>query len=119
MLRRCRSQASSTPPYGEDYHIVAPSDLTRRYTGHDWDEAANHYFAPYRFYNPQQARWLTRDPSGMIDGANLYGYVNGNPAMKSDPSGLFGATAAILLFAAAAIGTWYIRCKNKARQIYD
>ena len=42
----------------------------------------------HRYYDPINARWLTRDPAGYDGGINLYGYVDGNPIMKYDPSGL-------------------------------
>lgn len=41
-----------------------------------------------RYYNPLIGRWLTPDPAGMIDGPNLYLYVNNNPMNLVDPFGL-------------------------------
>ena len=41
-----------------------------------------------RYYDPINARWLTRDPIGYDGDMNLYGYVQGNPVMAADPSGL-------------------------------
>jgi RHS repeat-associated protein len=43
----------------------------------------------HRYYDPLNARWLTRDPIGYDGDINLYGYVQGNPVMATDPSGLF------------------------------
>ena len=75
-------------PYGEIYATSGTiNEISRRYTGHDWDETAEMFYAPYRFYSPKSARWLTRDPLGMIDGPNVYTYVRGNPVKYSDPSG--------------------------------
>ena len=45
------------------------------------------YYAPYRYYTPATARWLTRDPLGMADGPNVYAYVKGSPTVRTDPSG--------------------------------
>ena len=42
----------------------------------------------HRYYDPINARWLTRDPIGYDGDINLYGYVQGNPVMSVDPSGL-------------------------------
>lgn len=42
------------------------------------------YYAPYRMYGPNSARWMTRDPLGMVDGPNEYGYVGGNPTTDND-----------------------------------
>ncbi len=75
-------------PYGELYASSGSvGDITRRYTGHDWDDAAGLYYAPYRYYAPGLARWITRDPLGMVDGPNVYGYVRGNPVRYFDPIG--------------------------------
>jgi RHS repeat-associated protein len=73
-------------PYGE---LMRSSGLplTIGYTGHRWDPAIGQYFAPFRYYNPQTARWNTRDPLGYIDGPNVYAYVAGNPVSYTDPSG--------------------------------
>ena len=75
-------------PYGQAYTANDTVGITHRYTGHDWDSAAALYFAPYRFYNPKIARWMSRDPLGMVDGPNIYAYVNTNPITLVDPLGL-------------------------------
>jgi RHS repeat-associated protein len=74
-------------PYGQSYAANDTIGITHRYTGHDWDATANLYFAPYRFYNPQLARWMSRDPLGMVDGPNVYLYSTGEPIAHLDPSG--------------------------------
>jgi RHS repeat-associated protein len=74
-------------PYGQASAAHDTVDVTHRYTGHDWDATANLYFAPYRFYNPQLARWMTRDPLGMVDGPNVYAYVRSQPTQLIDPLG--------------------------------
>ncbi|MBX3180781.1 MAG: RHS repeat-associated core domain-containing protein [Candidatus Hydrogenedentes bacterium] len=76
-------------PYGEVYASSgSTTNVTRRYTGHDWDETAEAYFAPFRYYQPASARWMTRDPAGNVDGPNVYAYVGGNPVMAVDSMGL-------------------------------
>jgi RHS repeat-associated protein len=42
-----------------------------------------------RYYNPQLGRWITKDPAGMVDGPNLYNYVNANPVNLIDEWGEF------------------------------
>lgn len=40
-----------------------------------------------RYYDPTNARFITRDPIGYLGGMNLYGYVGGNPIGRVDPNG--------------------------------
>jgi len=74
-------------PYGEVYNQTGLA-LNRGFTGHAWDKDDGLYYAPYRYYSPVASRWLTRDPAGIIDGPNLYSYVNDNPTMFTDYLGL-------------------------------
>jgi len=79
-------------PYGEVYASsgsVGLDGLAAAFTGKPWDAAAQMYSFPYRWYSPSAARWLVRDPLGMVDGPNVYGYVRGKPVNHSDPMGLF------------------------------
>jgi RHS repeat-associated protein len=41
-----------------------------------------------RFYDPSLGRWLTPDPAGFLEGANLYLYVLNNPTNRLDLFGL-------------------------------
>lgn len=80
--------ALENTPYGESYTATGSAQqVTRRYTGHDWDATSQLYFAPYRYYAPSMGRWLSRDPLGMDDGPNVYGYVQSAPIHREDPSG--------------------------------
>jgi len=42
-----------------------------------------------RDYDPDLGRWLTTDPLGFVDSANLYQYVFNNPFRYADPDGQF------------------------------
>jgi RHS repeat-associated protein len=46
------------------------------------------YSVRYRVYDPVAGRWLTRDPAGFVDGANLYEYCGGGAVGCFDPTGL-------------------------------
>ena len=78
--------ANEFEPYGEAYAVssLAPRD----YALHEWDPALAVYRAPYRNYSPTMTRWTTRDPLGMIDGPNMYGYVGGRTTHSWDSYGL-------------------------------
>ena len=82
-------------PYGELMRN-AGLPLTVGYTGHLWDSAIGQYYAPFRYYNPQTARWNMRDPLGFVDGPNVYAYVAGNPVNYIDPFGLSAASACMI-----------------------
>jgi RHS repeat-associated protein len=41
-----------------------------------------------RWYNPTLGRWLSPDPLGIVDGPNIYAYLNNDPVNKTDPWGL-------------------------------
>jgi RHS repeat-associated protein len=73
-------------PYGDPY-ITTGMDLPQKFTGHWQIPQAGVYYAPYRIYAPGFARWLTRDPLGMVDAPNVYEYVRGNPVLFTDPDG--------------------------------
>ncbi len=61
-----------------------------QYTGQLWlpDFGVYHYKA--RQYHPGLGRFLQTDPIGYAAGANLYGYVAGDPVNLVDPWGLDG-----------------------------
>jgi RHS repeat-associated protein len=42
-----------------------------------------------RFYDAKHGRWLQRDPTGNVDGANLYEAFGSNPSTFTDPMGLY------------------------------
>lgn len=44
--------------------------------------------APYRVYDGDLGRWISRDPIGVTDGPNVYRYAADNPANRLDPLGL-------------------------------
>ncbi|HXG28679.1 MAG TPA: RHS repeat-associated core domain-containing protein, partial [Nevskiales bacterium] len=58
------------------------------YTGHFTHHSSGLALAPYRAYDPDLARWLSRDPIGEAGGINLYAYVMGNPVSAVDSLGL-------------------------------
>ena len=74
-------------PYGEVAHAAGLS-MRQGYTGHFYDAETKHFFAPYRYYAPENARWMSRDPLGHVDGPNTYAYVTNSPVNYTDDWGL-------------------------------
>lgn len=57
------------------------------FTGREHDDITGMHFYRARYYDHVVGRFLTRDPAGMVDGPNLYGYVRNNPTTLVDPMG--------------------------------
>lgn len=82
-------------PYGStSYQAVGSgvevSPKRYRYTGKERDDESGLCYHLARYYAPWLARWTAGDPSGTLDGLNLYAYVGGNPIRLRDPSGRNG-----------------------------
>ncbi len=58
-----------------------------RQTGRRFDNETGQYYYRARMYSPQQGRFLSNDPMGMVDGPNMYMYVRNDPVNFRDPSG--------------------------------
>lgn len=58
-----------------------------RLPGQQYDEESGLYYNRHRYYNPEQGRYITQDPIGLMGGWNLYQYPL-NPISRSDPLGL-------------------------------
>lgn len=58
------------------------------FTGREKDPYADLYHYRSRVYDPGVGRFLSKDPSGMANGPNLYAYAGNNPVMRRDPSGM-------------------------------
>lgn len=83
----------SYDPYGRMTVVYPASGLPSPasdfgYTGHYYHAASGLCLAPYRAYDPNTARWLSRDPIAENGGVNLYGYVGNNPMSWYDQLGL-------------------------------
>ena len=58
-----------------------------RYSGKENDSVTGLYYYGARYYAPWKCRWLSPDPSGAVDGLNLYLFVNNNPIAHVDTNG--------------------------------
>lgn len=62
-----------------DYKVV-------RYSGRERDGTGLYYYG-HRYYAPWLCRWISADPSGEIDGLNLFRMVRNNPLRFIDNDG--------------------------------
>jgi len=79
-----------TTAYASGRSGVEVSGKRYRYTGKERDEETGLYYHGARYLAPWLGRWTSADPAGMVDGPDLYAYVEGNPVQLSDPTGRFG-----------------------------
>ncbi len=58
------------------------------WAGSLWDADTNLHHFGAREYDPETARWTTKDPIGFGGGSNFYAYCGNDPVNAIDPSGL-------------------------------
>ncbi|MFZ0564607.1 MAG: RHS repeat-associated core domain-containing protein [Chlamydiales bacterium] len=59
-----------------------------RYSEKPIDEETGLIYFGLRYYDPETGRWISQDPTGNVDGSNLYAYCNNNPLNNFDRFGL-------------------------------
>ncbi len=84
-------------PFGGTSWWAARSALeakykTIRYSGKERDASGLYYYG-FRYYAPWLQRWINPDPSGDIDGLNLYLMVSNNPIGLIDRDGRMESSA--------------------------
>lgn len=83
-------------PYGGTAWWAAESAIeakykTIRYSGKERDASGLYYYG-FRYYAPWLQRWINPDPSGEVDGLNLYRMVGNRPITYSDADGRVGVS---------------------------
>ncbi len=82
----------SYDPYGNTTSSGSASSLFE-FAGRESDTAlvpypgGALYYMRGRYYDPQIARFISRDPIGIAGGLNLYAYAGDDPVDSSDPTG--------------------------------
>lgn len=80
------SQKQSFTAFGEGLHLLPWGFSSKRY-----DPETEFIYFGRRYYNPTHGRFITADPEGYTDSANLYTYCRNNPLTNHDPHGLIMA----------------------------
>ncbi|HEY0608841.1 MAG TPA: RHS repeat-associated core domain-containing protein, partial [Chitinophaga sp.] len=76
--------------YGKVRKLAGETALVPfRYPGQYEDRETGLYYNRYRYYAPEEGRYISQDPVGLLGGPLPYGYVN-NPAGETDVLGLWG-----------------------------
>jgi insecticidal toxin complex protein TccC len=78
-------------PYGGTAVWAAKSEVeakykTVRYSGKERDATGLYYYG-LRYYAPWLQRWMSPDPTGVVDGTNLYRMTQNNPITYVDNEG--------------------------------
>ena len=74
-------------PYGKGTYTGVAQSNPFLYTGRELDGTGLYYYRA-RYYHPTLHRFIAEDPIGFAGGANIYGYVGGNPVSRIDLLGL-------------------------------
>ncbi|RRK01340.1 RHS repeat-associated core domain-containing protein [Opitutaceae bacterium TAV4] len=59
-----------------------------RFSSKYLDAETGIYYFTFRYYNPTNGRWLSRDPIEEVGGIALYGFCENDPINRYDPYGL-------------------------------
>jgi RHS repeat-associated protein len=78
----------SYDPYGRTTKVSGSLEASFQYAGYYQHAPSGVSLTLYRAYDPTTGKWLSRDPMEERVGTNLFGYVNQNPIIGSDPLGL-------------------------------
>jgi RHS repeat-associated protein len=81
------AQSYSYDAFGNTLTSQGTLSNTHKFLTKETDFSGLIYFGA-RYYDPTIGRFITQDPLGMIDGPNMYVYVNNNPVNLIDPWGL-------------------------------
>lgn len=75
--------------FAGDYTGLTASAVGNPYlfSGRRYDEHSGLYYHRERYYQPDMGRFLSHDPLGTLDDANLYAFVGNDPVNATDPLG--------------------------------
>jgi RHS repeat-associated protein len=87
-------------PYGSTSFqaVRSQTETAKRYrfTGKERDEESRLYYHGARYYAAWLGRWISSDPAGLVDGRNLYRFVQNAPIRLIDQTGKQSADPTLL-----------------------
>jgi RHS repeat-associated protein len=112
--------------YGGQRRISGDLDVDFGFTGHFYHAGIRLDLTWFRAYDPEFARWLSRDPfpgAELLFGPNLYAYAAGDPINRVDFYGLmidaFCQYAGLGAYAACRyVGGSHETCSNISYEVY-
>jgi RHS repeat-associated protein len=84
--------------------------LNLRFPGQYYDSEMGLNYNLNRDYDPTTGRYIESDPIGLWGGLNSYAYVNDNPLVASDPTGLKARICCRKISAIPALGHLVVHC---------
>ena len=75
-------------PFGKLAQTVEEIEQAFKFSSEYAETETNLIYYNYRYYNPENGKWLSRDPIEEYGGINIYGFVNNNSANYIDYFGL-------------------------------
>jgi RHS repeat-associated protein len=84
--------------------------------GHYYHVRSGLHLAPFRAYDADLGRWLSRDPIAEDGGINLYAYCAGDPVNCVDPLGLAESAEQVRM---SKLIAHYLREYRKAQKLAD
>lgn len=82
------AQTYTYDSFGNTTNVVGSLANPFRYTGREFDSETGLYYYRARYYDPSTGRFLNEDPIRFRGSRDFYAYVENDPVLRSDPSGL-------------------------------
>lgn len=102
-------------PFG---HITQQSDIfdfSFSFSSEYYDKETSLIYYNYRYYSPEQGKWISRDPIGERGGINIFSFVRNNPLNWWDSKGLDSCAEAQFIM---AFQKYKMMKKEKARNTF-